>query len=342
VDKDQFTGRIDFNESANSQWFGRYSWTDELTVTPGIKLNGQPLYTGASQGVLSNTRVFSSSKVNEARFGYNSLYNNISQELAGVENFNEELGTPVKISDPNSFGIPNISLGNNLTALGNDANGPFTIDDKVYQATDNFSWVLARHTLRFGGEYRYNQYLQLGNEFARGRFTTNGSFSANANTLAGGYSGADFLMGAFTQLDSAVALAKGDFRNHEWALYVDDTYKMTSRLTINWGLRWEVAQPLWDKFSNEVNFQIRQPLPYIASDPNVNGHPVYVRSGSGDLRAPIPHGDVQRSEPSGVGQAQRELGLAERHSVDCFRPHSQHPIAPDPVCLEVLLLTRVF
>jgi hypothetical protein len=283
VDKDQFTGRIDLTESANSQWFGRYSWTDELTVTPGIKLNGQPLYTRAGQWVLANTRVFSSSKVNEARFGYNSLYNNISQELAGVENVNDELGTPVKITDPNSFGIPNISLSNNLTALGNDANGPFTIDDKVYQATDNFSWVLGKHTLRFGGEYRYNQYLQLGNEFARGRFTTNGSFTANANTLAGGYSGADFLMGAFTQLDSAVALAKGDFRNHEWALYADDTYKMTSRLTINWGLRWEVAQPLWDKFGNEVNFQINQPLPYIANDPNVSKHPVYVRSGSGNF-----------------------------------------------------------
>src|SRR5688572_2880531 len=40
VDKDQFSGRIDFNESASSQWFGRYSWTDELTVTPGVQLNG--------------------------------------------------------------------------------------------------------------------------------------------------------------------------------------------------------------------------------------------------------------------------------------------------------------
>ncbi|MSV30309.1 MAG: carboxypeptidase regulatory-like domain-containing protein [Bryobacterales bacterium] len=283
VDKDQFTGRIDLNENANSQWFGRYSWTDELTVTPGIKLNGQPLYTRASQWVIANTRVFSSTKVNEARFGYNSLFNNISQELAGKENVNALLGTPVKISDPNSFGIPNISLANNLSGLGNDANGPFTIDDKVYQASDNFSWVRGKHSLRFGGEYRYNQYLQLGNEFARGRFTTNGSFTANANTLAGGYSGADFLMGAFTQLDSAVALAKGDFRVHEWALYFDDTFKIRPRLTINWGLRWEVAQPLWDKFGNEVNFQIRQPLSKIPNDPNVDRHPVYVRSGTGDF-----------------------------------------------------------
>jgi Carboxypeptidase regulatory-like domain/TonB dependent receptor len=283
VDKDQLTGRIDFNENANSQWFGRYSWTDELTLTPGIKLNGTPLYTRASQWVVANTRVFSATKVNEARFGYNSLYNNISQELAGVENVNALLNTPVKITDPNSFGIPNISLANNLSGLGNDANGPFTIDDKVYQVTDNFSWIRGKHSIRFGGEYRYNQYLQFGNEFARGRFTTNGSFTANANTLAGGYSGADFLIGAFTQLDSAVALAKGDFRDSEWALYLDDTYKVTSRLTLNYGLRWEVAQPLWDKFGNAVNFQIRQPLPFGANEPDASKHPVYVRTGTGDF-----------------------------------------------------------
>ena len=57
IDKDQFTGRIDFNESASSQWFGRYSWTDELTITPGVQLNGTILYTRASQWMLSNTRV---------------------------------------------------------------------------------------------------------------------------------------------------------------------------------------------------------------------------------------------------------------------------------------------
>ena len=283
IDKDQFTQRIDLNQSSSSQWFGRYSWTDELTVNPGIKSNGSILYTRASQWVLSNTKVFSSAKVNEARFGYNSLLNNISQELAGVEDVNGELNTPVKIKDPNSWGIPNISLSNNLSGLGNDANGPFTIDDKIYEATDTFSWVRGRHSLRLGGDWRYNQYLQLGNEFARGRFTANSQFTANGNDLTGGYSGADFLLGYFNQLDTAVALAKGDFRNNEWALFADDTYKVTPRLTVNWGLRWEVAQPLWDKAGNEVSFQIRQYLPNIANDPNLNLHPVYVRAGSGNF-----------------------------------------------------------
>lgn len=284
VDKDQFTGRIDLNESTSSQWFGRYSWTDELTVTPGVQLNGSILYTKASQWVLANTRVFSSSKVNEFRFGYNSLYNNISQELAGVENVNETLGTPVKVDDPNSWGIPDINITNStLNRFGNDANGPFTIDNKVYQLVDNFSWVSGKHSFRFGGDWRYNQFLQIGNEFARGRFTTNGSFTANGNTLTGGYTGADFLLGAFSTIESAVALAKGDFRNHEWGLYIDDTYKLTPRLTINWGLRWEVFQPLLDNFGLQPNFQLKQSLPSYAVEPDPNKHPTLVRTGSGDF-----------------------------------------------------------
>ena len=60
--------------------------------------------------MLSNVRTFSATKVNEARFGYNSLFNNITQQLAGIEDVDAELGVPVKVTDPNSWGIPNIQL----------------------------------------------------------------------------------------------------------------------------------------------------------------------------------------------------------------------------------------
>lgn len=284
IDKDQFTGRVDFNEGPNSQWFGRYSWTDELTVTPGVKLNGTILYTKADQWVLANTRVFSSSKVNEFRFGYSYLYNNISQELSGVQNVNEAIGTPIKITDPNSWGIPNISMsGSTLNTFGNDANGPFSIDNKIYQLVDNFSWVKGKHSFRFGGDWRYNQFLQVGNEFARGRFTFNGAFTSNANTQQGGYNGADLLLGTPNVIESAVALAQGDFRNSEWGLYFDDTYKIHPRLTLNIGLRWEVAQPLLDKFALQPNFQLRQNLPATPNEPDASKHPVLVRTGNGDF-----------------------------------------------------------
>ena len=100
LDKDTLTERIDFNESAKSQWFGRYSWNDESTLraTGQITDDGETLYTRASQWVISNVRTLSPTKVNEARFGYNSLFNNITQQLAGKENVNTELGMPVEIT----------------------------------------------------------------------------------------------------------------------------------------------------------------------------------------------------------------------------------------------------
>ncbi|HKD07603.1 MAG TPA: carboxypeptidase-like regulatory domain-containing protein [Bryobacteraceae bacterium] len=280
VDKSQVTERIDFNESANSQWFGRYSWTDENTLMPGLTTDGQTLFTRASQWALSNIRILSPSKVNEARFGYNSLYNVISQQLAGKENVNAELGTPLPVNDPNSWGVPNIALNNNLSSPGNPTSSPFSIDDKIFQGVDNFSWVIGKHSLRMGGEYRYNEFPQVGNEFPRGQFFFTGIYTGNANTGSGGYSGADWLLGSVQRVDMAVALASADFRNSEWGMYIDDTWKIRPHLTIEAGIRWEVAQPLLDKSQHEVNVQLRESLPGIADVPDLNLHPVLVRAGS--------------------------------------------------------------
>jgi len=283
VDKNQFNQRIDFNESPKSQWFGRYSWTDELTLNPGLTLDGSTTYTRASQWVASNVRILSSSKVNEARFGYNSLYNNIAQQLAGVEDVDAEIGVPFKVADENSWGVPSIQLSQNLTSFGNNTSSPFTINDRVYQFVDNFSWVIGKHSLRMGGEYRHNQFPQVGNEFPRGQFFFGGQFTGNPNTQSTGYSGADFLQGYMNNSIIAVALVSADFRNSEWATYIDDTWKVSPRLTITAGLRWEVAQPMFDASGREVNVQLNDSLPSIANVPDMSKHPVYVRAGSGDF-----------------------------------------------------------
>ena len=288
LDKDTLTERIDFNESSKSQWFGRYSWNDESTVlnTGQITVDGETLYTRASQWVLSNVRTISPTKVNEARFGYNSLFNNITQQLAGKENVNTELHMPVAPTDPNSFGIPNISLAQNLASFGNPTSSPFQINDKYYQWTDNFSWVIGKHSLRFGGEFRYNQFPQIGNEFPRGQFYFSSQYTNQVTPSGGGtggYTGADFLLGDTYDAIIAVSLAQADFRNHEWAAYIDDTWRIAPKLTLSLGFRWEVSQPLLDAAGLEPNVQLQQPLPNQANVPNLALHPVFVRTGSGDF-----------------------------------------------------------
>src|SRR5262249_62429228 len=73
-DKDQVIERIDFTESSKSSWFGRYSWSGESEATPFF-FNGSQVKTHVHQTMASNTRVLSTSKVNEFRFGFNSFYN---------------------------------------------------------------------------------------------------------------------------------------------------------------------------------------------------------------------------------------------------------------------------
>jgi carboxypeptidase family protein len=285
IDKNQFNQRIDFNQSSNSQWFGRYSWTDEFLVQPGLPLSGITIYTNSKQYMISNTRVMSPTKVNEFRFGYITLTNNSAQELAGKRDVVKELGLPYSTPNPADWGIPGIGGANfnlGLSTFGNDSNGPFLLNDKTVQVLDNFSWVHGKHSLRFGGEYRWDVYNNYGNQFTRGSFDFSGQYTANPKGLVGGNSAADLLLGAISRTNLAIAPAAGDFKANSLAFYLDDTYKLTPKLTVTLGMRWEAVQPWKDSLQNEVNFQFRTGLPSAVNvDPSL--HPVFVRAGTGDF-----------------------------------------------------------
>ena len=95
--------------------------------------------------------------MNEFRFGYITLNNNSAQELSGKRDVVKELGLPFSTPDPQSWGIPAVAgLNLGLSTFGNNSNGPFLLDDKIVQGLDNFSWIHGKHSLRFGGEYRWD------------------------------------------------------------------------------------------------------------------------------------------------------------------------------------------
>jgi hypothetical protein len=283
IDKDQFTLRSDFIESNNSQWFFRYSWTDESTSNPGWAQNGTTLYTKAAQYMVSNTRVLTNSTVNELRFGINDFDNTIGMQLGGKRNVVAELGIPgLMTPDPVTWGIPRVTSLVGVSGFGNDSSGPFVVNNAVFQVIDNFSWIKGKHSIRFGGEVRRDRYNQFGNEFARGSFEFNGQYTANPTTRQGGDSTADLLLGVLTKAETSIALAFAQFRATNYAGYIDDTWRVAKNLTLNLGLRYEVSPPFKDRSQNQVNVDARW-LPDIAHVPDMNLHPVLVRTGRGDF-----------------------------------------------------------
>jgi hypothetical protein len=283
TDKDQMTIRGDFNESSNSQWFGRYSRTEESVLNQGWAQNGTTLYTTAYQAMLSNTRSFGANKVNEFRFGANHFYNLVGLELSGVKDVVGSLGIPgLTTPDPITWGVPRITNLVGVSGFGNDSSGPFAIYDTTFQWIDNFSWIKGKHSLRFGGELRRDRYNQKGNEFARGSFEFSGTYTRNPFTGKGGNSTADLLLGTMSRGEAALWLAFAQFRATSAYFYIDDIYRITPKLTLNFGLRYELTPPWYDRSQNMVSVDV----PHIIKAANVQDlslHPTLVRAGSGDF-----------------------------------------------------------
>lgn len=282
TDKDQFTGRGDFIESSNSSWAGRYSWGDEVQLTPGLQLNGTKLLTTVRQVMVSNTRTFGGNKVNEARFGYNYFFNSLGRELANSRDVVAELAIPgVSLGPPISWGIPNIGIAG-FSGFGDDSEGPYVNNNKTFQAVDNFSWTLGSHSVKFGGELRWDQYNQVGNQFARGAFLFEANVTSNLGAPNTGNAFADFLLGYCKRCEASVSLANIQFRAFSQYFYFDDSWKITPKLTVNFGLRYEYTPPWLDKTGRLVNIHV----PFADTTPNVQDlsrHPTLVRMGTGDF-----------------------------------------------------------
>ena len=209
TNKNQFTTRVDWVENQKSTWYGRYSWTDESIFTGGIRLNGSSVATSAHQVVVDNARVLTNTLVNEVRVGYNNFFNHAGGELNNVYDPISQIG--LKLPTP----IPARCLGNCRASASPDSRGLATIPSRRssisnanLQFIDNLSWTRGRHFLKFGGEVRFDNYDQDGNQFARGS-------AGFANNVATGNAFADYLLGYLNTWAYASGLAVAQASRNE-------------------------------------------------------------------------------------------------------------------------------
>jgi hypothetical protein len=276
IDADQYTYRFDFSQSADASWFFRHSISHELGYDPfPIPDMGSNTDTDVQQMALGFTRVFASNKLNDFRFGFGKLKNGHISPRANVDNVVGRLGINLPSDNPLYWGVPNIGV-TGLSGIGEESDAPFINDDTTLQVVDNFTWTVAKHSFKFGGELRHVDYDQIGGVVTRGRWAFDGRYTQNPLLPAaqrGGAAFADFLLGHFNRSEGQVGAPIANFRSNYYALYAQDNWKVSPTVTVNYGLRWEYDQPFTDENDAIVNIDFDW----------ANSHPpIFVRTGEGD------------------------------------------------------------
>ena len=291
IDNEQFTQRIDFSESNSSTWYGRFSWGDESSQQlAAFRDQESTILTKTYQGMIANTRSFGPALVNEFRFGYTQFQNDQLRYYAFKRDITAELNIPELPSPVEaSWGTPAIGMTLGLSGWGEEGNGPFVENSHIFQLLDNVSMIRGNHTLKFGGELRRDRFNETGNAFTRGNFNFEEKATLDPTRPATtGHTFADFLLGWARVSQKARTFSNGLFRATSFALYVEDTWKMTQRLTMNIGLRYENTPPYHDKYRGIMNVQFFD----LGVGPNgllENSRvPVMVRPGEGDFHEGLP------------------------------------------------------
>ena len=244
---DSVIGKIDHSFNQSNTVTGRYYFGDSdqsfplaLTASGG-QLPGFNTVTPTRVQLvsLSYVRVVSSTKVNELRYGWNRFAEGFFAEDQSFHPSSIGLNTGTGIADN---GLP-IILVSGVAQLGATSGDPRQRVDTNNQLLDNFSWKMNKHDVKFGFEFRRTSIQHQFNKYFRGRLDFDSLSDFLAGTVDGGFQYAGNSL-------------RHTFQN-SYGLFVQDSYRATPRLTLNFGMRWDYFGVVAEKdnlFSNITSF----------------------------------------------------------------------------------------
>lgn len=182
----------------------------------------------------------SSTKLNEFRFGLTRLNMQLLQPNAG-RNVAQELGIRgVNTGDQITSGLQRVQP-TGYQVLGDDPFNPAILVTNNFQTEDVFYWTRGTHALRFGGRLDRRQYNAFQSSAIRGIQNFSGVYTNNPASPAGTGNGlADMLLGAPVSGNIVILEGIRGFRRWEFGTFIQDDWKVSQRLTLNLGLRYEV------------------------------------------------------------------------------------------------------
>jgi hypothetical protein len=237
---DSLIAKVDHNFNASNLLTGRYYFGDSDQSFPFAQLAGGLLPgfntttpTRVQLVALSYVKVVNATQVNEARLGWNRFVEGFFPQDS---NFNPStIGLNTGVTSPFDFGLPKISVGS-YSVIGATNSVPRSRVDSNWHFIDNYSWKSGKHDIKFGYEFRRTTIQVIQNNTFRGRL----SFSSMKDP---GQLDLTPLESFLEGIPSGGKITEGSSRRHTFenshGFYVQDSYRATSRLTMNFGLRWD-------------------------------------------------------------------------------------------------------
>ena len=250
-DVDSFIFKLDHSFNERNQVTGRYYYgtSDQsfpLAILAGNVLPGFNTVTPTSVHLLSLSyvKVFSNTKLNEARFGYNRFDEGFFPQDREFDP--RTIGLNTGIQGPQDFGLPFIrirndpNLGSSIASLGSTLSVPRARIDTNWHFIDNLSWKLNKHEIKFGYEFR--------------RTFVNAFFDAGYRGRLDFASLEDFLSGTLSGGRAAIGDSRRNTFQNSHAGYIQDSFRLSRSLTINLGLRYDYFGVIDEKNGLLSNF----------------------------------------------------------------------------------------
>jgi len=246
----QFDLRLDHVLTEKQSLFGRVSQKNVSTISPTWQLLPADTTTlRARNFVLSHSYTIRPNLLNEFRFGFTRNDSALNYHFDGWK-ITAEMGLR-GLPDLPYNGLPAFAFSQGTSGFGKSK--PDFHKSHLYQWNDNLTLVHGRHTFKFGGDVRRiraRSALSFG--LNHGQFNFDGRFSR--------HDVADFLMGLPFQSRYADSRINNDGSTAHYALFAQDSFKVTSRLTLEYGLRWEYHPAYRDANGNITNFDRTVPV----------------------------------------------------------------------------------
>jgi Carboxypeptidase regulatory-like domain/TonB dependent receptor len=262
INGDQGDAKVDWNIDDKDRLFARYSQSN--ITNPGT--NSLPLFYNsfavypAYNGVLDWTRTISPSLVNDARAGVNYVTVNNGAAAGTAVNFPQTIGFPGATSTI----LPAMNMsGGYANTIGNADNYQL-FADTVIQYGDTVTWNKGAHNLKFGFQ-GWRQRLDTfysGNNGLSGSMNFNGQYTAGPCytglatncTSTPGVGEADFMLGLSNTTGVGTNGGTWGQRANVFSAFAQDDWRVTSHLTLNLGLRWELHTPWVEVYNRQANF----------------------------------------------------------------------------------------